>query len=78
MICNSGRQQTQSLLNISTENTLEYLAFGKGFVMDRIGDARNLNESLENNLQVEFFPRLPSVPWIFFSCLPQEIFGGNL
>ena len=23
------------------ENTLEYLAFGKGFIMDRIGDALN-------------------------------------
>ena len=43
IICNSGRQQTKSLTNISTENALEYLAFGKGFVMDRIGDARNLN-----------------------------------
>ena len=31
---------------ISTENALEYLALGKGFVMDRIGDARNLNENL--------------------------------
>ena len=28
---------------ISTENALEYLAFGKGFIVDRIGDARNLN-----------------------------------
>ena len=35
---------------ISTENALEYLAFGKGFYGDRIGDARNLNENLENNL----------------------------
>ena len=25
---------------------------GKGFVMDRIGDARNLNKNLENNLQL--------------------------
>ena len=65
IICNSGRQQTKSLTNISTENALEYLAFGKGFVMDRIGDARNLNENLENNLQLEFFPCLPCGPWIF-------------
>ena len=28
---------------ILTENALEYLAFGKGSIMDRIGDARNLN-----------------------------------
>ena len=28
------------------QNALEYLAFGKGFVMDRIGDARNLNYNL--------------------------------
>ena len=31
---------------ILTENALEYLAFGKGFIGDRIGDARNLNENL--------------------------------
>ena len=43
IICNSGRQQTKSLTKISTENALEYLAFGKGFYGDRIGDARNLN-----------------------------------
>ena len=35
---------------ILTENALEYLASGKDFMMDRIGDARNLNENLENNL----------------------------
>ena len=35
---------------ISTENALEYLASGKGFILDRIGDARNLNKNLENNL----------------------------
>mgnify|MGYP004645638213 CR=1 FL=1 len=27
---------------ISTENALEYLASGTNFIMDRIGDARNL------------------------------------
>ena len=31
------------------QNALEYLAFGKDFVMDRL-TARNLNENLENNL----------------------------
>ena len=35
---------------ILTENALEFLAFGEGFILDRIGDARNLNENLENNL----------------------------
>ena len=49
IICNSGRQQTKSLTNISTENALEYLAFGKNFNGDRL-TARNLNENLENNL----------------------------
>ena len=38
---------------ISTENALEFLASGKGFIMDRL-TARNLNENLENNLQIEF------------------------
>ena len=28
---------------ILTENALEFLAFGKGFILDRIGDARNPN-----------------------------------
>ena len=32
--------------------------------MDRL-TARNLNENLENNLQLEFSPCLPCVPWIF-------------
>ena len=31
---------------ILTENALEYLAFGEDFILDRIGDARNLNENL--------------------------------
>ena len=35
---------------ISTENALEFLASGEGFILDRIGDARNLNKNLENNL----------------------------
>ncbi len=28
---------------------------GRIFIGDRIGDARNLNENLENNLQLESF-----------------------
>ena len=35
---------------ISTENAQQYVAFGEGFILDRIGDARHLNENLENNL----------------------------
>ena len=35
--------QIKSLTKIIDQNTLEFLAFGKGFIMDRIGDARNLN-----------------------------------
>ena len=35
--------QTKSLTKIINQNALEFLAFGKGFIMDRIGDARNLN-----------------------------------
>ena len=42
--------KTKSLTRILDENALEYLASRKDFVMDRIGDARNLNENLENNL----------------------------
>ena len=32
-------------MKISTENALEFLASGKGFIMDRL-TARNLNENL--------------------------------
>ena len=35
---------------ISTENTQQYVASGEGFLGDRIGDARHLNENLEQNL----------------------------
>ena len=38
------------LTKILDQNALEYLAFGKDFIGDRIGDARNLNQNLENNL----------------------------
>ena len=31
---------------ILTENALEFLASGKGFIGDRIGDARHPNENL--------------------------------
>ena len=40
----------KSLTKIFDQNALEYLAFGKDFYGDRIGDARNLNQNLENNL----------------------------
>ena len=30
--------------------------------------ARHLNENLENNLQLEFFPCLPCDPWIIRVC----------
>ena len=72
---------TKSLTNISTENALEYLAFGKNFNGDRL-TARNLNENLENNLQLEFFPCLPCVPWIFLVAYGkkslEEIFNKNM
>ena len=42
--------EIKSLNKILTENALEFLASGKGFILDRIGDARNLNKNLENNL----------------------------
>ena len=37
-------------MKISTENALEHLASEKDFSMDLIGDARNLNKNLEQNL----------------------------
>ena len=36
---------------ITTENALEYLAFGDELMMDRIVDARNLNENYDENLK---------------------------
>ena len=81
IICNSGRQQTKSLTKILDENALEYLASGKNFNGDRL-TARNLNENLENNLQLEFFPCLPCVPWIFLVAYGkkslEEIFNKNM
>ena len=35
------------------QNALEFLAFGEGFVMDRL-TARNLKQNLENNLYSSF------------------------
>ena len=35
------------------QNALEYLAFGEGFIMDRL-TARNLKQNLENNLYSSF------------------------
>ena len=35
-ICHSGRLKTKSLTKILTENALEYIAFGKDFIMDRL------------------------------------------
>ena len=32
------------------QNAQQYVALQEGFLGDRIGDARNLNENLENNL----------------------------
>ena len=44
--------------------------------------ARNLNENLENNLQLEFFPCLPCGPWIFLVAYGkkslEEIFNKNM
>ena len=42
--------QIKSLTKIIDQNALEFLAFGEGFILDRIGDARNLNENLNKNL----------------------------
>ena len=40
-------------IKISTENAQQYVALWEGFIMDRIIDARNLNENLEKNLKPE-------------------------
>ena len=40
-------------IKISTENAQQYVALQEGFIMDRIIDARNLNENLEKNLKPE-------------------------
>ena len=38
---------------ITTENALEYLAFGDELMMDRIVDARNLNKNHDKNLKIK-------------------------
>ena len=43
IIYHSGWLQIKSLTKILTENALDFLALGEDFIMDRIGDARNLN-----------------------------------
>ena len=79
----SCRQATKNIIFNKnwTENALEYLAFGKNFNGDRL-TARNLNENLENNLQLEFFPCLPCGPWIFLVAYGkkslEEIFNKNM
>ena len=40
-------------IKISTENAQQCVALQEGFIMDRIIDARNLNENLEKNLKPE-------------------------
>ena len=57
----------------STENAQQYVALQEEFLGDRLA-ARNLNENLENNLQLESF----SVCSVDYSVASQEIFGGNL
>ena len=39
---NSTAYKPKSLNENPKQNALEYLAFGEGFILDRIGDARNL------------------------------------
>ena len=43
IIYHSGWLQIKSLTKILTGNALDFLALGEDFIMDRIGDARNLN-----------------------------------
>ena len=40
-------------IKISTENAQQYVALQEALIMDRIIDARNLNENLEKNLKPE-------------------------
>ena len=63
------------------QNAQQYVALQEGFNGDRL-TARNLNENLENNLQLEFFPCLPCGPWIFLVAYGkkslEEIFNKNM
>ena len=45
--------QIKSLTKIFDQNAQQYVALQEGFIMDRIIDARNLNEKLEKNLKPE-------------------------
>ena len=45
--------QIKSLTKIFDQNAQQYVALQEGFIMDRIIDARNLNENLEKNLKPE-------------------------
>ena len=38
-------------IKIFDENTQQYVALLEGFIMDRIRDARNLNDNLKENLE---------------------------
>ena len=42
-------------IKILTENSLEYLAFGKGFILDRIGDARIFGAARAENKSKNLF-----------------------
>ena len=42
--------QIKSLTKIFDQNTQQYVALQEGFLGDRIGDVRNLNENLKENL----------------------------
>ena len=54
MRCCFARNEIPMNYNLKTkiidQNALEFLASEKDFIMDRIGDARNLNKNLEQNL----------------------------
>ena len=45
-------EEGKSKIKISTENTLEYLASVDELKMDRIVDARNLNNNHDENLKI--------------------------
>ena len=47
--------KTKSLTRILDENALEYLAFGEGFIIDRIGDARIFGAARAENKSKNLF-----------------------
>ena len=65
--------EIKSLTKILDQNALEYLASGKGFILDRL-TSRHLNENLKNNLQLESFP---CVPWIFWGLLRKMFWSSE-